>query len=126
MFSSTMGVMIFVGAEGSGKPTRQYEDCERAVMVDYDALCNTTVGSGPPSHDQYDQYAFKAWQHDNRSYWASYETEQSLTLKLDRYIANISDGWAIFEVQRDVGKACSLSDNIRVELIQAKARFGRP
>ncbi|XP_077484784.1 uncharacterized protein LOC144094747 [Amblyomma americanum] len=126
MFSSTLGVAMFVGEEGGSEPTQPYQSCERTLLVDYDVLCNTTVSSGDPNYHRLDGYAYKTWVHGNRSYWASFETEQSLTVKLQRYITNVSDGWALFEVQHDVGKACGLNDNSRVFAVQTKARTRVP
>lgn len=123
LFSSTMAVMMFVGAAESGAPKMTYDLCERAFMVDYDVTCNATVTSGRKTYDHVNKYAYVTFRDGGRNYFAAYESEESLTAKLSRYVRTFSDGWAMFEVQRDVWKSCLANDYIRLELIAINARY---
>ncbi|XP_075747977.1 uncharacterized protein LOC142813899 [Rhipicephalus microplus] len=42
---------------------------------------------------------------------------------LSMYLRTYSDGWAMFEVQRDLWKACRTNDYIRLELVALGARY---
>ncbi|XP_077485156.1 uncharacterized protein LOC144095248 [Amblyomma americanum] len=127
MFSSTLGVALFVGEVGSGKPRTFLDKCDRAVMADYGILCNSAGSYNFPTSDHREEFGYTSWVDNyNRTYWASYETERSLTLKLERHARNSSDGWVVFEVQHDVSKACNVNNYLRLELIQAKARRSGP
>lgn len=126
MFSSTMGVATFVGANQSSTPTAPFQQCDHAVMADYDTLCNSSGFYLHTPQLSPEEFAYAAWLESGIYYWASYEVEATLSPKLDRYAKKVSEGWAIFEFQRDVWTACNSNSYRRLELIKNKTRPASP
>ncbi|XP_054927133.2 uncharacterized protein [Dermacentor andersoni] len=123
LLSSTMAVMVFVGAAKPDAPMKPYDLCERSFMTDYEDTCNATLTNGRKIYDHRNKYAYVTFRNGGHRYFAAYESDESLTEKLGRYVQTFSDGWAIFEVQRDVWKSCLENDYIRLELIAVNARY---
>ncbi|KAL3249106.1 hypothetical protein MRX96_056176 [Rhipicephalus microplus] len=117
LFSSTMAVVVFVGDGESDEPMKTNDACERAFMMDLDVTCNDTLTGRQNTYDQTNKYAFATFRHGGHRYFATYESEESLADKLSMYLRTYSDGWAMFEVQRDLWKACRTNDYIRLELV---------
>ncbi|KAL1414548.1 hypothetical protein MTO96_007335 [Rhipicephalus appendiculatus] len=99
-----MAVVMFVGGGTSDEPMKTNDACERAFMMDLDVTCNDTFTSGRNAYDQSNKYAFATFRHGGNRYFAT-------------YIRTFSDGWAMFEVQHDLWKACRTNDYIRLELV---------
>ncbi|XP_077484746.1 uncharacterized protein LOC144094702 [Amblyomma americanum] len=127
LFSSTLGVMVYAGALHSAEPSSAHKACEKAYMVDSDFTCRRNGSHTKEIYDENGMYAYYAYQSDGRPYFVTLETSKSLQDKMDLYIADVSDGWALFEVQRDVWKPCGRGkDYVRLEAIQQKARLRVP
>ncbi|KAH8023914.1 hypothetical protein HPB51_019151 [Rhipicephalus microplus] len=123
LFSSTMAVVVFVGDGESDEPMKTNDACERAFMMDLDVTCNDTLTGRQNNYDQTNKYAFATFHYGGHRYFATYESEESLADKLSMYLRTYSDGWAMFEVQRDLWKACRTNDYIRLELVALGARY---
>ncbi|XP_070378574.1 uncharacterized protein [Dermacentor albipictus] len=121
MLSSTLGVMVYVGKPGAKTPTAADQECEYSYMVDSDFPCRSNISTRLQSYNSAEQYAYEAYTDGKRRFYLTYETVQSLQDKMDTY-ANVSTGWALFEAQRDVWKACGQDDYLRLSAIQQKAR----
>nr|XP_054928018.1 uncharacterized protein LOC129385410 [Dermacentor andersoni] len=121
MLSSTLGVMVYVGKPGASTPTAADQECEYSYMVDSDLPCRSDISPRLESYNRAEQYAYAAYVDGTRRFYITYETVQSLQDKMDTY-ANVSTGWALFEAQRDVWKACRQDDYLRLIAIQQKAR----
>ncbi|XP_075550128.1 uncharacterized protein LOC142583525 [Dermacentor variabilis] len=107
VFSSTLGVMIYAGAAGGEQPSGANKPCDWSYMEDYDFTCNDSVLSGKRRYDSDGKYEYVSYNDDDRQYYVTYESSRSIAEKCDMYIPNISEGWALFEIQRDVGAKCS-------------------
>ncbi|KAL3249114.1 hypothetical protein MRX96_056174 [Rhipicephalus microplus] len=123
LFSSTMAVVVFVGDGESDEPMKTNDACERAFMMDLDVTCNDTLTGRQNNYDQTNKYAFATFHYGGHRYFATYESEESLADKLNMYLRTYSDGWAMFEVQRDLWKTCRTNDYIRLELVALGARY---
>ncbi|XP_049525534.1 uncharacterized protein LOC119455174 isoform X2 [Dermacentor silvarum] len=107
MFSSTLGVMIYAGAVGGEQPSSANKPCDWSYMEDYDFVCNDSLLSGKRRYDSDGKYEYVTYEDYDRRYYVTYESNRSIAEKYEMYIPNISEGWALFEIQRDVGAKCS-------------------
>ncbi|KAL1414544.1 hypothetical protein MTO96_007331 [Rhipicephalus appendiculatus] len=126
VFSSTLGVMTFVGLKSSGSPKGPNQNCTQAFMTGIDSTCSTslptTVRRG---YEQREHFAYIIYEANSNLYYATYETEKSLAEKMNLYIVHISDGWALFEVDRDTRRPCGRmnDDYPRLASAQQQARL---
>lgn len=107
LFSSTLGVMLYAGAPGSEQPSGVDKPCAWSYMEDYDFVCNDSVLSGKRRYDSAGKYEYVSYEEDDRMYYVTFESNRSIVEKYQMYIPNISEGWALFDIQRDVGAKCS-------------------
>ncbi|KAH6930977.1 hypothetical protein HPB50_021159 [Hyalomma asiaticum] len=124
LFSSTLAVMLYAGAAGADQPSGADKPCAWSYMEDYDFLCNESVLSGKRRYDSAGKYEYVTYEEDDRMYFVTYESNRSIAEKYQMYIPNISEGWALFEIQRDVGAKCSPFglNYERLEAAQSMAR----
>ncbi|XP_077484586.1 uncharacterized protein LOC144094542 [Amblyomma americanum] len=127
MFSSTLGAMVYMGAVRSPVPVGVNKPCELSFMVDIDLVCNNTLQAGYRSYETTDKYQYLLFRANNREYYVTYETVQSIYDKYEIYINDVSDGWALFEIQRDGAASCSSNQMSydRLEAAQGPARSRR-
>ncbi|KAL1414541.1 hypothetical protein MTO96_007329 [Rhipicephalus appendiculatus] len=123
VLSSTLGVMVYRGKPGSSQPTYVRQACENSWMVDSDFTCTAGFSSADELYDRAGLYAYVSYHNENRDYFLTWESEQSLQAKLDLY-GDSSDGWALFEAHRDVWRSCGKNDDdyLRIAVVHQKAR----
>lgn len=121
LLSSTLGVMVYVGKGGSDRPSAADQDCEYSYMVDSDFTCTSDIFSALESYNQVDMYAYATYRNGRRRF-VSYETVKSLQDKMDAY-QDSSAGWAFFDAQRDVWKACNKADYLRLAAVRQRPRL---
>ncbi|KAL3235420.1 hypothetical protein MRX96_022411 [Rhipicephalus microplus] len=107
LFSSTLGVMLYAGAPGTDQPSGADRPCAWSYMEDYNFVCNDSVLSGRRRYDSAGRYEYVSYEEDDRMYYVTFESNRSIVEKYQMYIPNISEGWALFDIQRDVGAKCS-------------------
>ncbi|XP_037515669.2 uncharacterized protein LOC119392789 [Rhipicephalus sanguineus] len=118
--------MMFVGSRGSGSPKGPKQACVQAFMTGIDITCSAaTARTATRGYEQHEHFAYLIYEVDQNFHYATYETEKSLAEKMNMYIVHISDGWALFEVDRDTRRACGTSkddDYPRLSSAQEQAR----
>lgn len=126
LLSSVLGVLLYIGDNNSPEPSDANKPCREATIVDYDVVCSTNAPTGVTYGDNTDDsYRTVTYTHDNRQYFGSMETAETLETKLSQYVPSVSEGWAVFEVQRDTAGTCTTggSDYERLSKIEEFARY---
>ncbi|KAK8782732.1 hypothetical protein V5799_015924 [Amblyomma americanum] len=82
LFSSTLGVMLFVGAQNSEEPTAPNQACEQSYMVDNDFTCSDNVSHAKELYNEGGMYVYSTYKSGSRRYFVTYETIDSLEKKV--------------------------------------------
>ncbi|KAL3229443.1 hypothetical protein MRX96_048540 [Rhipicephalus microplus] len=114
--------MVYVGKEGSDRPITTEQECDYSYMADGESTCTFNTATMLESYNQADMYAYATYQGSKRRFFLTYETVQSLQDKMNAY-QDYSNGWALFETQRDMWKVCKQDNYFRLAAIQATARM---
>ncbi|XP_049524599.1 uncharacterized protein LOC125946146 [Dermacentor silvarum] len=128
VFASTLGVLTYVGWEYAREPTLAYQPCRQFYMASIDVTCKETAPYATRGFDKRQLYAYLSYGYGPYDYFATYETETTLAKKLNMYIEDVSDGWALFEVDRDSWRGCGYKkddDYPRLSIVQEQARHRR-
>ncbi|XP_077564910.1 uncharacterized protein LOC144180445 [Haemaphysalis longicornis] len=99
-------------------------ECKEASVVDLDVVCSTNLAGATTHIDSTHMYQYLTYTHGGLSYVAFHETVSSLNDKVDMFVSRqLSEGWAVFEVQRDrAGMCAGFSDYQHLMAIANKAR----
>ncbi|XP_077564398.1 uncharacterized protein LOC144179842 [Haemaphysalis longicornis] len=108
MFSSVLGVNLYVFEE----TTSVNNECKEARVVDLDVVCSAKLAGAATRIDPANLYQSlnntPPQGSSGPSYVAFRETVSSLNDKVDTFVsAELSDGWAVFEVHRDRAGLCT-------------------
>ncbi|XP_037574676.2 uncharacterized protein LOC119456930 [Dermacentor silvarum] len=124
VFSSTLGVMVYVGQAFRKQPSGPYDACDSSYMAGRDFLCSGgTTSLGLEMYDKDEMYTYVIYQDGSNQHFVTYETTNSLLDKMNLYIETISDGWALFEAHRDSAQGCAIQEHYqRLEMVQFNAR----
>ncbi|KAL1414546.1 hypothetical protein MTO96_007333 [Rhipicephalus appendiculatus] len=91
-------------------------------MADADVICISNITTTLESYNQLDMYAYSTYQGSKRQLFLTYETVQSLQDKMNAY-QDSTNGWALFETQRDKWKLCKKDNYLRLAAIQQRVRL---
>ncbi|XP_065283392.1 uncharacterized protein [Dermacentor albipictus] len=124
VFSSTLGVMVYVGQAAANQPAGPHEGCDSSYMTDRDFTCSGgTTPLGLEMYDKDEKYAYVVYRDGPNQHFVTYETTRSLLEKMNLYIETLSDGWALFEAHRDGAQSCAATEHFeRLEMVQFSAR----
>ncbi|XP_037278128.2 uncharacterized protein LOC119171395 isoform X2 [Rhipicephalus microplus] len=123
MFSSTLGVMVYVGTSVRNEPSGPNQGCDQSYMADWDFLCSGGAPLGPEVLDRAEMYAYIVYKDGVKQHFVTYENSHSLLDKMDLYVEKASDGWAMFEAHRDSAKDCAIQERFqRLKKVQMAAR----
>ncbi|XP_070394266.1 uncharacterized protein [Dermacentor albipictus] len=106
LFSSSMAVMAYVSAKGSPSVGPRRRKCDRSFLADIDSVCRETLGYLQSEYWPDDMSESITFREFGSGYMFVFESINSLNGKATRY-GNMTDGWAFFEIQRDVYWPCS-------------------
>lgn len=106
LFSSTMAVMAYVSAKGSPIVSPRVRRCDRSFLADIDSVCRETVGNLQSQYVANDMSESISFTEAETGYMFVFESVNSLNDKGTHY-GNLTDGWAFFDIQRDVYWPCS-------------------
>nr|XP_050034900.2 uncharacterized protein LOC126531424 [Dermacentor andersoni] len=126
VFSSTLGVMTYVGYPFSKEPVVPFQPCRQAFMGSIDITCKDAAPLATKSLVKLQSYAYISFEFGTFPFFGTYETEETLVEKLNMYIEHVSDGWALFEVDRDSWLVCGYKkedDYPRLSAVQQRARL---
>lgn len=104
MFSSTFGVMIYT----STQEIKAYNDrCEYSFLATVDALCPPKTGQGIAlKDDQKELVKYATWEQSGRHHFLSTMDEKDISAVLARFIVNVSEGWAGFNIELEERNLC--------------------
>ncbi|XP_075548615.1 uncharacterized protein LOC142582611 isoform X2 [Dermacentor variabilis] len=124
VFSSTLGVMVYVGQAVENHPSGPNDGCDSSYMADRDFTCSGgTTSLALEMYDKDEMYAYVVYQDGPKQHFVTYETPGSLLEKMNLYIETLSDGWAFFEAHRDSAQSCADYEHFqRLETVQFTAR----
>ncbi|XP_037515694.1 uncharacterized protein LOC119392813 [Rhipicephalus sanguineus] len=105
-FSSTMAVMTYVSAKDSPSIGPRRRNCNRFFVADIDSTCRETVGTLQSQYWPDDMSESITYRDAQGGYMLVFESVNSLDDKAKRY-GNMTDGWAFFDMQRDIYWPCS-------------------
>ncbi|XP_077564913.1 uncharacterized protein LOC144180447 [Haemaphysalis longicornis] len=129
LLSSVLGAFLYVTRQNASINM----DCIDASIVDLDVVCSTNFAGTTAHFDPTDKYQYltytpPAGSTNANGYVASHETVSSLNDKVDMFVSrHLSEGWAVFEVQRDrAGQCANASDYQHLMAAAAKAKQAVP
>ncbi|XP_077564912.1 uncharacterized protein LOC144180446 [Haemaphysalis longicornis] len=124
LLSSVLGVFLYITRNNASVNV----DCTDASIVDLDVVCSTNLAGATSDTDSTHMYEYLTYTPSTgsspNSYVAFHETVSSLNYKVDMFVSrHLSEGWAVFEVQRDrAGRCMNVSDYQHLMAIADKAR----
>ncbi|KAH7952281.1 hypothetical protein HPB52_021131 [Rhipicephalus sanguineus] len=105
-FSSTMAVVTYVSAKGSPSIGPSSRKCDRFFLADIDSTCRETLGILQSQYWSDDMSDSITYSDARGGYMLVFESVNSLKYKATRF-GNMTDGWAFFDIQRDIYWPCS-------------------
>ncbi|XP_077565026.1 uncharacterized protein LOC144180570 [Haemaphysalis longicornis] len=94
-----MAVVAYAGHAG--------QPCERSFVVDIDVMCKATPKTSEFRYPVDEMSEFVKYTDLNTEYIFAFEGQRSLSDKVRKY-KNLTDGWAFFDIQRDIYWPCTL------------------
>ncbi|XP_070388681.1 uncharacterized protein [Dermacentor albipictus] len=105
LYSSTLAAVAYVGAKNGADVSLRQRFCSLSFVTDMDVTCQETAGPLQVTYVPSDMAEFVTFRHQDAGYFVTFEGNQSLSNKISSY-RNKVDGWAFFDVQRDVYWPC--------------------
>ncbi|XP_077564544.1 uncharacterized protein LOC144180008 [Haemaphysalis longicornis] len=102
LLSSTMAVLAYAGY--AGKP------CERSFVADIDVMCKATPKTSEFRYPVEEMSEFVTYTDGRSEYTFAFDGQRSLSDKVKKY-KNVTDGWAFFDIQRDIYWPCALGES---------------
>ncbi|XP_077536114.1 uncharacterized protein LOC144148450 [Haemaphysalis longicornis] len=101
VFTSSMGVMVY--RTRGPKLTGFKEPCGSFLMGNFDMSCeNDTI-----LKKTFDDTEMTSYGVDTKGeYLITFDDEQAIRAKLDKYLHGVSNGWCLYEIDRDVYWNC--------------------
>ncbi|KAH7945124.1 hypothetical protein HPB49_007131 [Dermacentor silvarum] len=107
VFSSTLGVMVYVGQAFRKQPSGPYDACDSSYMAGRDFLCSGgTTSLGLEMYDKDEMYTYVIYQDGSNQHFVTYETTNSLLDKratMERIFWNCPADPPTEELQKLVG-----------------------
>ncbi|XP_077484599.1 uncharacterized protein LOC144094557 [Amblyomma americanum] len=108
LLSSTLAAVAYVGAPNGADVTLRQRFCDLFFVADIDVTCEGTAGELSASYVKADMAHYATFRHRSTGYFVTFEEIDSLQDKITSYKGKLQ-GWAFFDVHRDVYWPCKQS-----------------
>ncbi|XP_077547750.1 uncharacterized protein LOC144159997 [Haemaphysalis longicornis] len=112
MFSSSLAAVAYVGNVSAAWPQNASDKCVTSTSLDVDFICNANLAPSTKRHkpryetDKDNLVEIVKFTIDRVRYFVCYESPAAVENKMTDYMKSPFDGWAVFDIQRDVRADC--------------------